>query len=273
MFLALPFFEGSPTEFLEYLMSPVGHPEIKIPLFIVQGAATLIGLALVPAYYLYRSQGIKVQKLFSSASLTNVALVIAIVIFFMGFNSIFIGWNAGVTLPDFLAEFEAWAREKEDIATRITQFLTSFDSTAQFMVAFIVIAVLPAFGEELVFRGMVQRELHKGTGNIHVAIWIAACLFSALHLQFFGFVPRVLLGALFGYLYHWSGNLLIPVIAHFVNNGFSLLMIYFHKTEIAGVDLESPKAAPWPIVLTFSFLTFTLLYYFRKTQKEQTPQA
>jgi hypothetical protein len=200
-------------------------------------------------------------------------LLAGIVIFFMGFNSVFIGWNAHLDLPDFLSGFEQWAREKEDVATQLTQFLTTFDSVGQFVIGFIVIAIFPALGEELVFRGLLQPQLHKATGNIHAAIWISAFLFSALHMQFFGFVPRALLGALFGYLYFWSGNLTVPVVAHFVNNGFSVVMIYLNKTRIAGVDLENPEVAPWPVVLVFSGLTFALLMYFRNTELKKHAAA
>jgi uncharacterized protein len=273
MFLAFPFYNGTPFSFMEDLTNPLDHPEIKLPLFILQGAATFIGLALIPAYYFYKSQHRSVFGLIKSTSLVSVATITGIVIFFMGFNSIFIGWNAGLDLPDFLDDFESWARRTEDTATQLTTFLTSFDSFGQFMVGFIVIAIFPAIGEELVFRGMLQPELHRATKSVHAAIWISAILFSALHMQFFGFVPRVLLGALFGYLYHWSGNLLVPIIAHFVNNGFSVLMIYLNKTSIAGVDLEKPEVAPWPVVLLFTFLSFSLLYYFRKTELEKNNPA
>jgi uncharacterized protein len=273
MFLAYPFYDGTPVSFMETLVAPLGHPEIKLPLFIMQGAATFIGLALIPAFYFYKAQHTSVLAWIKRPSPLSLLLVPGIVIFFMGFNSIFIEWNASLDLPDFLRGFESWARQTEDTATALTQFLTSFDSTSQFLVAFVVIAIFPAIGEELVFRGMLQPELFRGTKNIHAAIWISAVLFSALHMQFFGFLPRVLLGALFGYLYHWSGNLVMPMMAHFVNNGFSILMIYLNKTQIAGVNIENPEAAPWPVVIMFSIITFTLLYYFRKTQLEKTATA
>src|SRR5690606_36025116 len=103
--------------------------------------------------------------------------------------SIFIEWNADLDLPDFLQGFERLAKEREEYARTITTFLTQFDSTGQFVLAFVVIAILPAIGEELVFRGLIQRELIRGNVNVHVAIWFAAFLFSAIHMQFYGLVP------------------------------------------------------------------------------------
>jgi hypothetical protein len=88
-------------------------------------------------------------------------------------------------------------------------------------------------------------------------------MFSAFHLQFFGFVPRMLLGALFGYLYYWSGNLLMPIFAHFINNGFSVLMLYLNQLGVVDIDIDSTETAPWPAVVGFTVLGIALLYYFK----------
>jgi uncharacterized membrane protein (Fun14 family) len=110
---------------------------------------------------------------------------------------------------------------------------------------------------------MLQPQLQRATRNAHVAIWISAFLFSSLHMQFFGFVPRLALGALFGYLYSWSGNLIVPIVAHFINNGFSLLMLYLHQLGKIDIDLESTKAVPWPAVISGTILTLVLLAYLK----------
>ncbi|HPH46026.1 MAG TPA: CPBP family intramembrane metalloprotease, partial [Chryseolinea sp.] len=147
--------------------------------------------------------------------------------------------------------------------------------TAQIVVAFIVIAILPAIGEELVFRGIIQKELFRGTKNSHLSIWIAAAIFSAIHLQFYGFVPRMLLGVLFGYLYHWSGNLTLSMLAHFVNNGFTVVALYLHQQKIIDIDIENTESVPWQGVLFSAIFTAVLLYTFRKyyQQKNLTPSV
>jgi hypothetical protein len=111
---------------------------------------------------------------------------------------------------------------------------------------------------------MLQPLLQRATHNAHTAIWISAFLFSALHMQFFGFVPRMLLGALFGYLYSWSGNLIVPMFAHFINNGFSVILLYLHQLGKVNIDLESTEAAPWPVVISGTILTFGLLVYLKR---------
>jgi len=187
-------------------------------------------------------------------------------------NSVFIEWNANFNFPDFLKEFGDWARARETQAEELTKFFTTFHSIGDFLFGFFVIALLPAIGEELVFRGMLQPELFRYSGNHHVAIWVSAFIFSAFHMQFFGFVPRLFLGALFGYLYLWSGNFLIPMIAHFVNNGFLVLIMYLHQKGIITTDLDSPEAAPWPLVVSFTLVFIALLVYFKKyyTSRNQT---
>ncbi|ELR71438.1 abortive infection protein family [Fulvivirga imtechensis AK7] len=264
LLLSIPFYEGTIIEMAEAFANPMNNPQIKLPLFISQGVTTLLGMIIVPALYLKVREN-KSLAIFFKNPLGWVPLLacVIIVISFMVVNSIFIEWNANVSFPDFMKGFEEWARGKEDKLAEVTIYLTNFESTTDLIVAFIVIAVLAPVGEELLFRGFLQNEFHRGSGNIHVAIWLSAILFSAIHIQFFGFVPRLLLGALFGYLYYWSGNLWIPILAHFVNNGFTLVMLYLHQKEVVTYDLENTEAVPLSTVLIFIIITAGLLYYFR----------
>ena len=262
--IAIPFIEGSILDFAQHVSNPTDHPEIKTPLFIIQGCATFFGLAFGPALYWWSSEKRNPFDFFKKKHIPPVMIFVTIVIVvgFMATNSVFIDWNANVKFPDFLRGFEQWAKQTEAHAAELTAFLTTFNSPGEFVFTFFIIAILAGFSEELVFRGMIQPELKKATHNIHAAIWISAFLFSALHMQFFGFVPRVLLGALFGYLYYWSGNLLISMFAHMVNNGFSVLIIYLHQLGKIEMDVETTEAAPWPAVIFSAVLTGGLLYYF-----------
>jgi membrane protease YdiL (CAAX protease family) len=123
--------------------------------------------------------------------------------------------------------------------------------------------ILTGMGEELLFRGAVQRKFMDWLGNHHVAIWVAAAIFSAVHMQFYGFIPRMLLAALFGYLYYWSGNLWIPIIAHASNNTITILAMYFTKNmKEAKALVESNDIMPLPYVLISFMLTVGILYYF-----------
>lgn len=270
---SLPFYEGSVIELGEKIQNPLQFPELRMPILIMQGFATLIGLILIPWLYLYSRERVSPLGWVKKSPASIIVVVVLIVIAFMAPNSWVIEWNTNFTFPDFLKGFGEWAREREDAAAELTRLFTVFNTPGEFMLGLVIIALLPAIGEELVFRGMLQPELYRASGNHHAAIWISAFIFSAFHMQFFGFVPRMLLGALFGYLYLWSGNFLMPVIAHFVNNGFMVLMMYLHQQEISELDIESPEAAPWTAIVPFTIVFAGLLFYFHKFYKSQNTFA
>lgn len=238
---------------------------MRVPLLVVQGMTSLGGFLIAP-YFIWNALRKKDVSYFNSSPLQigSLLLVIIIVISFAITDSAIIKWNQNIHFPDFLESFEEWARAKEDQLAELTKMLTNFNSFGEFALAFVVVAILAGICEEFLFRGIVQTEFYKGTKNIHVAIWVSAILFSTIHAQFFGFVPRVLLGALFGYLYYWSGNLIVPMFAHFVNNGFSIIMIYLYQLKIVETNLETPESAPWPAIIAFACLTVLFLYYFKK---------
>ena len=270
-FLALPFYDGSLMDLPQKLASPADYPEIKNAILILQGSATFFGLIIIPSLYLY---GIEKKSVFDFTRGKKIyplmaAITAVMVIMFMGINSVFIEWNYHFKFPEFLQAFETWAREREALAEELTKFFTQFSSTGEFVFGLIVIALFPAIGEELVFRGLIQNELFRASKNHHVAIWTSAILFSAFHMQFFGFVPRLLLGALFGYLYLWSGSLVIAMIAHFVNNGFSLLMMYLNQLGVIEMDVDTPEAAPWPIVVSFTLVFGALIFYFKRFYEQK----
>jgi membrane protease YdiL (CAAX protease family) len=270
--IALPFYEGSIMDFMSALSDPIGNPAIKVPFYIVQGCSTLFGLIIIPALLIAaKQQPLKKLLSLTSTQLSPYLIVVFATIAFMLFNSPFIEWNANLVFPEFMKGFEEWAKGREEYAGKVTTFLTTFSNKGELMLALFVIAVLPAIGEELVFRGLLQPQLHKHMGNIHAAIWISAILFSTMHMQFYGFVPRVLLGALFGYLYYWSGNLWIAILAHFVNNGFSVVMLYLYQQKMSELDINSTEAAPWPVVVGAAVISFTLLYIFKKQVSTTIP--
>ncbi len=260
--LAMPFIDGSIIDFIPKLSNPLLYPEVKTPFFIIQGGATLFGLVLFPALYYWAIEKRNPFKDVKPFPLLAVGLVFAIMIGFIIIDSVIIEWNSNLAFPEFLKSFETLARDLETKAEEVTKFLTTFDSFGAFVFGFIVIAILPGIGEELVFRGLLQPILHRATNNIHVAIWFSAILFSAIHMQFFGFVPRMLLGALFGYLYYWSGNLAVPMFAHFLNNGLSVVGIYLYQQGKVKMDIEAASAAPWPVVLISVGITTILLVQF-----------
>ena len=260
------FYDGTLMNLLEATQDPSRHIEIKNQLLITQGIATFIGLILLPAIHVKLLEKKKLSPFFPAQEklFTSIMLVLGVGITFTVAISPLVEWNMNVTFPEFLKEFEIWAKNAESQATNLTKVMTTFASPGDLLIGVLVIAVLPAIGEEVVFRGLFQNELMRASGNIHVAIWLSAIIFSTIHFQFYGFIPRLLLGALFGYLYFWSGNLLIPIVAHFFNNAFGVVMIYLYQSKITDLNVEDNTAAPMMYVLMNLVITAGLLYYFRK---------
>lgn len=134
--------------------------------------------------------------------------------------------NAEMHFPEWMSGVERWMRNAEDTAEKLTKAFLKVDTIGGLLVNLFMIAVLPALGEELLFRGVIQKLFSQITRNNHWGILISAALFSALHMQFYGFIPRLLLGGMFGYLLVWSGTLWLPIIAHFINNAAAVVLLY-----------------------------------------------
>lgn len=239
--------------------------DMKVSLMVMQGFTSLLGFFLFPLFTWARLRGKGLSGL-NNGPLRVVPMVIVffLVIAFGIVDSVIIEWNQNIHLPEAFKTIEEWARNSEDNLEALTKMLTQFNSPSEFILALVVIAVVAGIAEEFLFRGILQTEFYRGTGNIHIAIWSAAILFSAIHVQFFGFVPRVLLGALFGYLYYWSGNLYVSMFAHFINNGFSVVAIYLNQLKVSDLDVESGGAAPWPLVGAAALAVVALLLYFKR---------
>jgi membrane protease YdiL (CAAX protease family) len=256
--------------------NPAAHPHGWGVSMLSQGVLLLVGFGGA-ALVLPRLIGHSWADYFAPRRPVPVAWVLAaagLVVLSVPFMSGLIEWNANAHFPGFLRGFEAWARELEDRAQELTRYLTQFSSLPRFLVGLLVIAVVPAVSEELLFRGVVQRNLVQWTSSRHVGVWLAAAIFSVIHFQFFGFVPRFVLGLLLGYLYEWSGNILVPMAAHFAQNAFQIVLLYAQQRGAFGVssfDPESTEALPWWWQLLSLVLTgvgLWLLY-----QRTQAPTA
>jgi len=171
--------------------------------------------------------------------------------------------NGEMKLPEWLSGVEEWMITREEEASGLFDLLIPSDTIGLMFLNIFIIAVLPAISEELLFRGVLQRILYGFFRSPHSAIWVISILFSAMHLQFYGFVPRLILGLSFGYLYYWSGTLWLPVLAHFVNNAVPAIYGYFQGWESAGAG---PDIALWkqllflPLPVTIAVM---ILLYFR----------
>ncbi|MXV14678.1 CPBP family intramembrane glutamic endopeptidase [Hufsiella ginkgonis] len=171
--------------------------------------------------------------------------------------------NQQMKLPGFLKGIEDWMRTQEDQMMEITKQLLVMKSFPILLINLLMIAVIPAIGEELIFRGGMQQMLTRWTKNHHAAIWITAITFSAIHMQFYGFLPRMLLGALFGYLFVWGRSLWIPITAHFINNGVSVLVAYVYQQKGLPVEKSDElNTGGWQLYAVSFLFTVLLLVSF-----------
>lgn len=154
-------------------------------------------------------------------------------------------WNDGIQLPESLRAIEELMRNMENTANDVTLQMMQGNGL---LVSIVVMALLPAIGEEFLFRGGLQKGIQNKTGNAHLAVWVTAFVFSFIHFQFYGFIPRFVLGIALGYFYVYGKSLWIPIWAHFVNNTTAVLsykLLYQGTTETnlstmgAPTDLEN----------------------------------
>ena len=162
--------------------------------------------------------------------------------------------NQDLSLPDMLAGVENWIREKEEAAARLTEIIIRTNSLGGFLVNLVIVALLPAVGEELLFRGTILRLTNDVVKNLHWAVIISAALFSAFHLQFYGFLPRFALGLILGYIFMITNNLWIPIFIHFVNNAAAITVYNLHYNGYIKTKMEDFGALDNPVYIIGSFL-------------------
>lgn len=147
-------------------------------------------------------------------------------------------WNSQLHLPGFMQGIEKWMINSENMARIMTDKLLGGNSISDLFFSIIIVAILAAVGEEFFFRGLLQRMVKDRFNSNIMSIWVVAIIFSAFHLQFFGFFPRLLLGAWFGYLLIKTNSIWVPITAHFINNAFSIIIFHIQKTGIPQLEIQ-----------------------------------
>lgn len=211
---------------LPFIPKIISRPEAAIKItvviqdllvFIVPAVATAMIVTRLPARLLC------VDKWPSlAATLLSCAVLLCSI---PAMNAI-IEWNKSWHLSESFQSLEQFFRQLEDGAEATTNILMNGASIPSLIVSVLIVGVLAGFSEELFFRGALQRILGQTRLNIHVTIWLVAFIFSAFHFQLFGLVPRMLLGAFFGYLLWWSKSLWLPITLHVLNNSIVVIATY-----------------------------------------------
>ena len=269
--LVPPLFGIPLDEFMATLSGQSSHPSARMALLFVQGLGAGLGFfvaALLVAKLIDKAD-LKWKQQVNSFRFSSFMVMILVLLGGMIFNTLLIDWNANVQFPDFLTVLEEKMRAMEDSAMVLTKYITDFDSFSEFLMGILVIGVFAGLGEEFLFRGVIQPKLHLYTGNAHVGVWLTAFIFSAIHFQFFGFFPRVLLGAVFGYLYLYSGSLIYPIIAHILNNTVTVILVYMNKLGKVDFNIEETDEVSIPLALLGLLILLIGLRIFKEKNKTQ----
>jgi len=194
---------------------------------------------------------------------------LAMITFLVGLPAIsLVGYlNLQLDLPD-------WMLQSEASGNATLAGVLTFDSLPELLLALLTVAVVPGFCEELMFRGVLQKRLLGAVMSDHLAVWVAAAIFSAIHIEFAGFFPRLLLGALLGYAYRWTGSLWVPIVIHLLFNGTQVVVTYFSGSFTPDTQMD---AEWWSLAISGGIsivLLIGLIYYgeqlrYRSLQNER----
>jgi membrane protease YdiL (CAAX protease family) len=234
-----------------------------------------IGLFVAPPIvigWLYHgniSEYLKIDRSTKAQSFLLAAICLLAVIPFINFLGAI---NSQMSFPESLSGLEGWMKNMENAAKIMIEKFMAVESISGLMFNIFMIAVLPALGEELMFRGVIQRILSDWTKNHHWGIWITAFLFSAMHMQFYGFLPRMALGAMFGYLLVCTGTMWVPILAHFVNNLMGVLGYFLIGKGVISKDIEEwgTGSEQIPLVIGSIVAIGVLLFLIYKTEQAKT---
>ena len=181
--------------------------------------------------------------------------------------------NSRIELPESLGFIEQILKQQEEAAAALTERFLQADNIGVLLINIGLMALLPALAEEVSFRGTLQQILAQGKlkGQIHIAIWATAFIFSAIHMQFYGFIPRMLMGAMFGYIFVWTGTLWVPILMHFTNNGLAVLAYYLvgDSEEVKNIADTFGASDTWWVGVISILITFLgLLIFYRRTHTQ-----
>lgn len=224
---------------LGYLVLRVGHngrAALRIStvvqdivVFIVPAVALAVMITRRPDRFLLIDR--------SPVTLQGLVAVVTLLAAIPLMNSV-VAWNEGLHLPDSMASVEQWIMASEERARELISTLMGGGSVMDLVMGLLIVGVLAGVSEELFFRGALQRLMMTRPMNPHAAIWITAVIFSVFHFQFYGFVPRMLLGAFLGYAAWWSGSLWVPVVVHALNNMLVVLASWLKETGCSTIDFN-----------------------------------
>ena len=248
--------EGASYKFLLILSSVIsfGLPAFFIAKFVEsgRGAFSYIGMTHSP-------------------DITKYALVVVFMFAIMPAIELISSLNALYSFPDSLSGLEEYFRNADARASQATQTALVADSFPMYILNLLAIAITPASCEEMFFRGILQNYFAGVVKNKHLTVLLTALIFSVVHLQFSGLLPRFILGAVIGYIYILTGSLWPSIVAHATNNMLVVSVAYFADVDVSQVPDLGSYANPWWIATLVSGLVVAVftVWLFRKQDADE----
>lgn len=233
-------------------------PEVVTGMKIIQALSSVL-IFFLPAYFFafIVYDGKATNFLGLKPATFKPMYVLAVVIILVAFPFVF--WlgqmNQLIPLP-------RWMGNLDHEATKQMQQFLKADHIGDVIVNVMIIALLPAICEEVCFRGALQRIMIHITKNAWAGIIVTSILFSALHFQFQGFLPRMFLGLLLGAIYWYSGSLWPSILAHFVNNAIQVIVVSYAPEYIE----KNPPISIY-LAIVSGLLIWGILYVFKSYSK------
>ena len=260
---------GEPTS---VLLQASKNPETDIIIVKYVQLISSISIFLLPPLviaFFFDKNPLNYYDLNKSAAFLNYFNVIFLIIISFPIVNFLAEFNRSLHLPASLSEIETAMKNMEETAKILTDKLLNVSSINDLLFNLLLIAFIPALGEEIFFRGMLQKHFSELFKNKHIAIFVTAVIFSAIHFQFFTFIPRLFLGIILGYLYVWSKSLWLNIFTHFTNNAVAVVAyFYMIRKGLNPENLEQLGSSSQ--TLTYSIISivflFLILYFIRKNE-------
>jgi uncharacterized protein len=244
LLVAIPLFNLKLNEILRIISFPDADNIGVVKFFQTMESVFLFLVPALLAAWLYSDGILKYLKADTNTSGITILLVLFSWVAAIPMMNALAVFNAGMELPQWMNSVEMKIRTWEENAERLTELFLAGESNRDLVLNLFMIGLLPALGEEFLFRGVFQRLFIEWTKNKHVGIWMAAIFFSFIHFQFYGFLPRLLLGLYFGYLLVWSSSIWVPIAGHFINNGFAVIYYHFADKPVGDTAMDKLGTGP-----------------------------
>ena len=238
-----------------------------------------VGTFIIPAFlfsYLFDGDLFSYYKFRNPTGMAPMLLVILMMVSVIPFINYMAEINLKMEIP--IRALDQLLRTLESTAEEMMVAFTATKSFGGLLMNLLMIGVIAAVGEELIFRGLIQRLMTQMIKNPHLAILITALLFSAFHFQFFSFLPRFVLGLVLGYLMYYGQSIWYPILAHFVNNAMGVIYYYFNSRGSADDMLEeigTSTLIPVAAVISLALFLFLAVLWYYQTERFTTrsPQS